>query len=275
MVKISIVIPTLGRTAELDECLKSICSQDYKNFDVVVVDQNYPGLIDYVIAKYADSINIKHLNVDFRGTSRAKNYALNSAEGEYLFFLDDDAELLPDTLNEIIRKIDKESIAVLFGRCIDREGNDSVMLFSKVESLLSLDHHEGMFIESTMVIKRSVFASNQFDESLGVGAFHGAEEGYDLVLRLLKQGMQLLYSPDFMVYHPQKISTYSDQELRRVFHYRCGYAKLCQKHSLNLNYCKRAFLVFFYVFYCVLVRNGKSRYYTVEFLALILGRLVK
>lgn len=275
MVKISIVIPTLGRIAELDECLKSIRGQDYKDFDVVVVDQNYPGFVDDVIAKHVDSLNIKHLNVDFRGTSRAKNYALNNAEGEYLFFLDDDAELFPETLRIVANKIDVEDIDVLFGRCVDRNGIDSVMTFLKEESFLSLERHEGMFIESTTVIKRSVFERNMFDESLGVGAFHGAEEGYDLVLRLLKQGMQLLYSPIFMVYHPQKISTYNDNELRRVFHYRCGYAKLCQKHSLDYKYYRRVILVFFYIFYCALVRNGKATYYAVEFLALLLGRLVR
>lgn len=274
MIKISIVIPTLGRRDELDSCIQSIVQQAYKNIELIVVDQNCPNFMDDIIQKYEEDIDIKHLKIGSKGVSRAKNHAVAFAEGEYIFFLDDDAEVFSDTLVNIISILSSKNLDVLFGRCIDREGKNSVIDFHPVESYLSIDKHKNMFVESTMVIRRDLFQNNLFDESLGVGVFHGAEEGYDLVLRLLKKNKAVFYTPDFMIYHPQKINNYAGVDVKRVFTYRCGYAKFCKKHSLNFLYFKRLFLVCFYIPICILLRNKKARYYAVEFLALLSGRLI-
>lgn len=272
---ISIVIPTLGRKKEVLECLKSIYKQSYKKIEIIIVDQNCNNMLDDVASEYLDVLNIKHLKVDFKGLSRARNFACTHASGEYIFEMDDDAELFEDTLSVALKLINSNNSDVVFGRCIDRDGKDSVINFSSSAGWLTLKKHEGMFVESTMLIKKEILLSYPFDNNLGVGTFFGAEEGYDLVLRLLKDDKKLFYSPNVRVYHPQKITSYSSSSaIRRVFSYRCGFAKLCSKHSLNLLYYKRFFSLILYIPFCLLFKKDRSRYYIVEFLSLVLCKVV-
>ena len=272
---ISIIIPTLGRTTELDALLSSIYSSIYKNFEIIVVDQNCSDILDEIIKKYADVLICKHLKVSFKGAAKARNYGASFASGEYLFFPDDDAELLSYTLDVALETFDKSKADVVFGKCIDRSGNDSVAVFSQEENFLSLQKYDNMFIEATMVIKKSVFLEYLFDETLGVGTFHGAEEAYDLVLRMLYDKIAIFYTPKLHVYHPNKVTDYKDADIKRVFTYRCGFAKLCQNHNLHKKYYNRLIKVLLYLPYTFVFKRDRSRYYFSELLGLIAGKVIR
>lgn len=115
-----------------------------------------------------------------------------------------------------------------------------------------------------------------YDEALGIGTFHGAEEGFDIVYRMLLAGVEIYYDPCILFYHPQVITSHcTNQEIRRVFNYRCGFAKVCLKHSLYLKYFKRLFLVIFYIPYLLIFKRSNLRYYLAELLGLLAGVVIK
>lgn len=274
--EISIIIPTLGRSAQLDALLRSIARSTHANYEVVVVDQNRPRIVDDILAKYESLMRLVHLKVDFAGAARARNIGCASARGEYLFFPDDDCELRADTLAGFLECRERTGADVVFGRCVDRSAADSVGAFSREAGYLSLKRHEHMFIEATMFIKKKTFSGFLFDESFGVGTFHGAEEAYDLVLRMLRGNVVMYYSPEITVYHPQKVVRHSESsEIRRVFSYRCGFAHLCRKHGLHGKYLSRLLKVIFYIPYTAAAARGKTRYYCAELLGLLAGRIVR
>ena len=275
MTSITIVIPTLGRLDQLDQCLNSIANFSNTDTHVVVIDQNHQGFLDEMINRYSQELDIIHCVTHSKGVSKAKNYAIQFVESEYVFFLDDDAEILPDTMHQLIQTLSETQPDALFGRCVDREGNNSVARFCYDPSYLTIDDYEGKFIESTMVIKKDVISCYNFDETLGVGVFHGAEEGCDLVIRLLNEGKSIYYNPDFKVYHPHKVNSYKDSDVRRVFTYRCGFGRVCEKHSLNRKYYGRLFSVILFIPVCLFFKRNKLRYYLAELLGLLAGRVVK
>ena len=273
---ISIIIPTIGRSTQLDALLNSITCSTYKHYEIIVVDQNQTGIADDAILTYKDILPIQHMKVKFTGAARARNHGLQYANGQYLFFPDDDSELFPETLELFVRFLKSAGADVLFGKCVDRTLADSVGVFSKSSGYLSLKHYEGMFIESTMFIKKETFSEFLFDESLGIGAFYGSDEGFDLVLRMLYEKVVIFYSPDVKIYHPKKVTHHSDTaEIQRAFSYRCGYAHLCVKHKLYKKYFTRLLQVVLYIPYTVVFAPQKTRYYLSEVLGLLTGMIVR
>jgi glycosyltransferase involved in cell wall biosynthesis len=273
---ISIIIPTIGRSAQLEALLHSITCSNYKNYEIIIIDQNQTGMIDDIIIKYGDITPIHHAKVNFVGAARARNHGLQFANGNFLFFPDDDAELFPETLSLFIEYSKKTGADVLFGRCVDHTSADSAGTFAKKGGYLSLRRHLHMFIESTMCLKKETFLEFPFDESFGVGTFHGAEEAYDLVLRMLHKNVTIYYTPDVKIYHPHKVIDHSDQaEIRRAFSYRCGFAHLCAKHKLYKKYFIRLIQVLLYIPYTMIFASKKTRYYLSELMGLLTGMVVR
>ena len=274
--ELSVVIPTLGRKEELKQLLYSITKTQYPINEVIVVDQNCNSLIDEIITEFNSRLTIIHLKVNFKGASRARNYGSTKVTGEYICFPDDDAEFFSDTIVRALEIVANKHVSVLFGKCIDHDKNDSVSNFVDKDGYLSLKKHEGMFVESTLFIDTNLFKEYLFDENLGVGTFHGAEEGYDLVLRLLKDKISIYYSPSILFYHPSKVMNHiSENEIRRVFTYRCGFASLCRKHKLKKKWLTRFFKVSVLIPYLFLFDFKKSRYYIAEWLGLLTGLIVR
>lgn len=273
---ISLIIPTIHRVSQLDALLHSITKSTYKDYEVIVIDQNKTGMLDHLIFKYKDSIAIQHIRVDFAGASRARNHGLQYANGSFLMFPDDDAEIYPDTLALAKEYLLKMNADVLFGKCVDRTFADSVGKFSKKSGYLSLKNHENMFIEVTMFIRTKIYEEYLFDETFGVGTFYGSSEAYDLVLRMLYGNVVIFYTPDVKVYHPSKVTSHSEiSEKRRVLSYSCGFAHLCVKHKLYRKYFTRLFKVVLYIPYTVIFASRKTRYYLSELIGLLTGIIVR
>lgn len=275
---LSIVISTLNRKNEISFLLESI----YKNiscniYEVIIVDQNFSDLLDDIVAEYSNLMTIRHFKVSFRGLSKAKNFGIKKSFGEYIIFMDDDAEIIPGSIELGIKSLNSDiHLDAISGRMVDRNGADSVKKFSDNFGVLNLKDFEDKFIESSMMFRKSCLSEEYFDENLGCGVFHGAEEGYDLVYRLLKGSHKIIYNPAIKFYHPNTISSHSSEsEIKRVFNYRCGFAALCRKHGFNKKYYSRLIKVFMYIPYLTIFKRKYLRYYIAELMGLITGRIVK
>ena len=276
---LSIVIPTLGRVSEVDSLLKSIDFNVRKagiESEVILVDQNFSDLLDGVVSKHIkNGFEIEHHKVSFRGLSKAKNYGAKIAKGQYVCFLDDDAEFLCGTVERAINRLKDSKYEIVSGRCVDRDGVDSVIKFKHEECVLSLNLFENRFIETTMFFNRDVCERFSYDEDMGIGAFYGAEEGYDLVYRMLREDVKILFDPEIIIYHPQTVLSHvGNNVVKRAFTYRCGYGYLCKKHKLNRKYVTRLIKVIVYLFILPCYKPKDFKYYLAEFLGLLVGRFV-
>ena len=87
---ISIVIPTYNRSVELKRALKSVLSQTYKNFEVIVVDNNSIDNTDTMLKNLNDQ-RIRLLKINNNGIIAAsRNMGINASNGEWIAFLDSD-----------------------------------------------------------------------------------------------------------------------------------------------------------------------------------------
>ncbi|HBE03004.1 MAG: hypothetical protein A2096_04775 [Spirochaetes bacterium GWF1_41_5] len=231
-VLLSIIIPTLGRRAEPVQLLASLENSTFRNFEIIIADQNRENFLNGLIEPFYNKFRIRHLRLDFTGTSAAKNYGASFAAGRILSFPDDDAEYLPDTAEKALNLL-ASPYAAVFGRTVNRRNSDSYISYGTRQTELSLHGNRGLWIEATIFIFREEFQSYQFDENFGLGARYGASEGHDLVIRMLKDKKRLLFSPAVMFYHPDRPIVYDyPPEIRRKYNYSLAYAKLCLKHKM-------------------------------------------
>ncbi len=94
---ISIIIPTYNRCWILKEALDSVLSQEYIDFETIVVDDGSSDATSALLSSYGDRIlTIYQRN---KGVSAARNAGIMMAKGEYVAFLDSDDMWLPDKLS--------------------------------------------------------------------------------------------------------------------------------------------------------------------------------
>ena len=273
-VMLSIIIPTLGRKTEFEALLKSIEKSDIPiNYEIIVVDQNPTRFLDDICNAYSTKMPLMQYKVGFKGASRARNFGVQKASGNIVCFPDDDAEFLPDTIKMALSVMEESKAECIFGRVINKDtGEDVVIRFQKEEKYLSLTDFEGAFVEATMFAKTALLRKFPYDEELGVGTIHGAEEGYDLVYRLLCKKKSIYYSPKIVFYHPPKIlNRDTNNEVKRAFYYSCGYGYLCKKHRLTKKYVKRLIKLIIISFFVVIIKRKWFRYFQAQILGLISG----
>lgn len=81
---LSVVIPTKNRPILLERALKSIESQEFKNIEVLVVNDGSSVAYESVISKFKW---VRYFKLETsKGVSYARNYAINKADGEWILF---------------------------------------------------------------------------------------------------------------------------------------------------------------------------------------------
>lgn len=94
---VSIVVTTKNEESNIERCLKSIVSQDYKNIEVIVVDNNSTDKTKKISKRYGKVFNI--------GPERSaqRNFGMiKKSHGKYVMFIDADMILHPNLIKECV-----------------------------------------------------------------------------------------------------------------------------------------------------------------------------
>ena len=94
----SVVIPSFNRISYLKKSVNSVLYQSYKNFEIIVIDNNSSdGSQDYI--KSLNNSKIKLLITDnFGSIAKSRNIGIENAKGNWISFLDSDDYWHPDKL---------------------------------------------------------------------------------------------------------------------------------------------------------------------------------
>ncbi len=230
---VSLIVATVQRTRELDRLFDSLAAQTFKDFEVIVVDQNEDQRLQpYLERARRMGLSVKHLRHRPANLSAARNVGIDAAEGEWVGFPDDDCwydEALLEKLQERFRCRDplsgaavqwaEEGVPPRAGRQLSWERS---MRFRDIPvASFQLFFHRGLFEKI-----------GDFDCRLGVGLFFGAGEETDLVLRALRAGALLTYEPEAIVHHPIKVPAPSPEARRAARFRERGAGALWAKHDL-------------------------------------------
>ena len=202
--RVSVVIPTRERLAQLRRALAGVERQTFRDFEVWVVDDgSTDGTPEYLQrsrlgSDYPGIPSIRALiNERPAGAAAARNRVLDHARGELVAFLDDDDVWLPEYLERQIANLDRHPDATASYAPhmeVDRRGRhtrpDLQPLFDYDSTLLHLMTESPIHTLSALVCRREAFDRiGRLDEGLSV------VHDLDWYARLVLSGGRLIPLP--------------------------------------------------------------------------------
>ena len=133
MTKITIIIPIYNAEKTLEKCLDSIMNQDYKNFEVILVDDCSTDKSRDVIKKY--HYKLIRLNNNF-GSGKARNIGVQNANTKFIAFIDSDCILPKTWVSKIIKDLEGKNFQFVCGDYSGSVGNSFLEKFAFYELIV-------------------------------------------------------------------------------------------------------------------------------------------
>jgi len=201
MQKVSIIIPCYNKEAYVKEAVKSALSQTYQNIEIICIDDCSTDNSKTILKALADKYNnIILLEEDANiGVCRARNKAIDIANGEYILPLDADDTLEPSFVEKAINILDKnDDIDVVYSRVRNLNTKKELFKHNKDANLLY-----GNFITCSAMFKKS--------DLLNVGGYDtnfdkiGCED-WDLWLTFIEKGLNFYQLNEFLFNYRQDLN---------------------------------------------------------------------
>lgn len=177
---ISVILPIYNVELYLAECIDSIISQTFKDFELLLVDDGSTDNSLKICEEYASKdVRIKSFHKVNGGLSSARNYGLDRASGCYVMFVDPDDYLLSNyTFSRLVSYANDKRLDILrFDYLAVNDDNSKILrlgpvgakqhLCNKVLSPLEMvkDAVRGEWFAVLFLIKRTALEEMRFDES--------------------------------------------------------------------------------------------------------------
>lgn len=175
---ISVIVPYHNSSAFMDDCIRSILSQTYQDFELILVNDHSTDESQLICKNYADtSEKIILVDSDRKGVSSARNTGIDHAKGDYIVFVDSDDWLVKGAL-EVLKKSIQE-VDLVSGSYCKKENiaiSDERLYCLKAECLNRKKFVERLFDSKKIyqgycwgkLFKNEIIKENhiRFDESL-------------------------------------------------------------------------------------------------------------
>lgn len=182
---VSIIVPTYNEQKNIGQCLKSILLQNYKNIELIVVD-NFSKDKTLTIAQ-------KYTKKCYRfGNERSvqRNFGAKKALGKWLLFIDADMRLTKKCLKEAIDKAQKGKFIIAFPEVSQGQNFwEKSIAFER-----NLYQKEKILAGARLFPKKLLLKLQGFDQNLIAG------EDWDITIRAHKLGYKLVFANDSLVH---------------------------------------------------------------------------
>ncbi len=164
--KLSVIIPYYRGISYLRDCLESLTEQSFQDFEIILVCDNVQEDISAIMQMYQKTMIIKYCYFEeHKGVAAARNHGLTVATGEYIYFLDCDDFILPDTLSLLVAKADRTGADLVYGRNVGTWVKKSVFTeFLDSNTLEAEDTTNSIDLSDTMIDLED--GTNPFTEHL-------------------------------------------------------------------------------------------------------------
>lgn len=252
MPTVSVIIPTHDRCEHLRSAIASVLTQTFQDFEITVVDDGSQDHPREVVTAFSDG-RIRYVRHETnKGVATARNTGISNSTGDYIAFLDDDDQWLPQKLTtqmDLMQRSPATIGGVYTGyfRVQYPSGKiiDQITPVKRGNVVDELCCNNCIGTASTVLLRRECFArAGWFDESMYYG------EEYDMWIRIAKEFDFECISEPLVKYsiHASKLSTNSEivmtgleTELAKHKHYFARNRRSYSRRFLNLGvlYCHK------------------------------------
>ncbi|RSJ96740.1 glycosyltransferase [Streptococcus cristatus] len=224
---LTVVIPVYNVEKYLKRCIESVLVQGWHNYDIVLVDDgstdSSPQICDDYVKAY-DFISVIHK--ENGGVSEARNTGISNAEGEYVYFLDSDDWIEPNTFSDLAEVIESDQYDIIsFNQEFVKSEHDIIKSDSKRTKRLTgkealIDMFSYGFITgftTDKIYRKALFTKNTIQFPVGK-YYEDLGTNYKLVLAAKK-----VYATNQKYYHylidnPDSITqSWNEKKFRDMF----------------------------------------------------------
>ena len=126
MPKISVIIPVYNNAVYLPQCLDSLLSQSFQDYECIIVDDGSNDGSDIICNDYQKKDSrLRVFHINNQGVSHARNFGIEKAKGEWISFIDSDDWIEPNYLSILYEHTDND-IDVIIGNMFFNFGEKQV-----------------------------------------------------------------------------------------------------------------------------------------------------
>ena len=204
----SIIIPLYNRPQEIDELLASLLLQEYKNFEVLIIEDGSRDDAKSIVHSYQGQLDIHYYYKENAGQGFARNFGFERARGEYLIVFDSDCLIPEHYLQTVYDALQAEWLDAYGG---PDAAHDSFTPTQKAISYAMTSpfttggirgnkKHMGTFHPRSfnMGVSRKVY------ETVGGYLLTRLGEDIEYSIRIQNAGFRIGLIPDALVYHKRR-----------------------------------------------------------------------
>jgi glycosyltransferase involved in cell wall biosynthesis len=172
---VSVIIPTFNRADLLGEALESVCRQELRGFEVIVVNDAGEDVLP-LVRSFSERVNLSYIRLERNsGLPAARNAGVATSTCGYIALLDDDDIWMPQHLSRLAALLDRRpDIGLCYSDVLlDRQQLIDGLFTTKDQRVLAYDYdHETMMSDSficpsSVMVRRECFTKlGGFDESM-------------------------------------------------------------------------------------------------------------
>jgi glycosyltransferase involved in cell wall biosynthesis len=197
MLKVSVIVPVYNPGTHIDDCIASLLGQTLppEEFELIFVDDGStdetPARLDALAAEHAH-VHVKHIeNSGWPG--RPRNLGIEMAEGEYVYFVDNDDWLGKDALRRLHARAERDDADIVIGKVVGegkfvarsvfkRDRRDVTLEWAPLVRLLTphklfrrslLDEHGIRFPEGRRRLEDHVFTMHAYFHAQAISVLAG------------------------------------------------------------------------------------------------------
>ena len=187
---LSIIIPVYNEKKVIEECVKSLYKQSYKNFEIIVVDDGSTDKTLDIVKRFKE---IKILKQNHKGPGAARNLAAKQAKGKILILIDADMTFHKDYLKNLIQPIIEDKTEKVIGT------EEELQVASNIKNIWS--RCQGKLVSDPDYKNRKIFRAIRKDKFLELGGFDSKYGHADDQTFLFKHGIKPKIAKKAICYH--------------------------------------------------------------------------
>ncbi|MCM1377761.1 MAG: glycosyltransferase [Clostridium sp.] len=206
--RISIVVPVYNVERYIKECIRSVITQDFPDWELLLVDDGSTDNSGKICDSFAQrDSRIIAMHVKNGGPSHARNHALNHSRGEYLTFVDPDDTIATNYLSALLRAIEKTGADISVCKFSTKQGGLTTpgnsrayrpKIYSGVEVAEAMLYQRGMDCSSSCKLyKKRLFADKRYRE----GIYY---EDLDIIPRIVIEAEKIAAIDARLYYYRQR-----------------------------------------------------------------------
>ena len=175
--KVSIIVPIYNVEKFVSECIKSTINQDYKNIEIILVDDGSSDKSGTICDEFAQKDKrIRVLHKKNGGVSSARNAGIEMSTGEYICFIYGDDYLSKDYVSYLVELIEKNNadISLSMSYYADYQNKQSKnettkVITGKEAAIQIMSYNIAIGVYNKLFSRKSIIGNVKFEEELCMG----------------------------------------------------------------------------------------------------------